>query len=57
MHDGQAPAKATKYILRTDILHERGPVSKALVTEPFAKGQEFGVWQRHYEPSCLNYTE
>lgn len=55
-HDGEPPAKGTKFILRTDILHER-PVAANIVSEKFKKGQVFGDWTRHFEPSCLNYTE
>jgi prolyl 4-hydroxylase len=55
-HEGEAPAKGTKYILRTDILHERN-VNKINVTDKFKKGQVLSEWTRHYEPSCLHYTE
>ncbi len=55
-HDGEPPAKGTKYILRTDILHER-PVDFNIVTDKFTKTHTVGEWTRHYEPSCLNYTE
>ena len=55
-HEGRPPSKARKYILRTDILHEK-PVTKDRVTMKMRKGQLFSEWQRHYEPSCLHYTE
>jgi len=55
-HEGEAPQKGTKYIMRSDIVHER-PVPAARVAEKFKKGQLFGEWTRHYEPSCLHYTE
>jgi hypothetical protein len=55
-HEGESPRKSTKYILRTDILHEK-VVSESKVDEKFKKGQVYGGWHRHYEPSCLNYTE
>ena len=55
-HEGEAPQKGTKYILRSDIVHER-PVAATRVAEKFKKGQTFGGWTRHYEPSCLHYTE
>ena len=42
--------------MRSDIVHER-PVPAARVAEKFKKGQLFGEWTRHYEPSCLHYTE
>ncbi len=55
-HEGEAPSKSTKYILRTDILHEK-KVDKAKIEEKFKKNQVYGEWHKHYEPSCLNYTE
>ena len=55
-HEGESPKKSTKYILRTDILHEK-IVNESKVDEKFKKEQEYGEWHRHYEPSCLNYTE
>jgi len=55
-HEGEAPQKGTKYILRSDIVHER-PVPAERVTDKFKKGMLFGEWTRHYEPSCLHYTE
>eukprot|EP00035_Acanthoeca_spectabilis_P038840 m.56675 g.56675 ORF g.56675 m.56675 type:complete len:265 (+) comp9315_c0_seq1:476-1270(+) len=55
-HEGEAPRKGTKYILRTDILHEK-EVASSQVTEKFKKGQTLGEWTRHFEPSCLHYTE
>lgn len=55
-HEGKPPLKARKYILRTDILHEK-PVPKDRVTLKMKKGQLYSDWQRHYEPSCLHYTE
>ena len=54
--EGEAPKKSTKYILRTDILHEK-KVEKAKIDEKFKKNQVYGQWHKHYEPSCLNYTE
>ena len=55
-HEGEAPTKSTKYILRTDILHEK-MVDKAKIEEKFKKNQLYGEWHKHYEPSCLHYTE
>ena len=56
LHEGGAVLRGTKYIMRSDIVHER-PVPAARVAEKFKKGQLFGEWTRHYEPSCLHYTE
>jgi hypothetical protein len=55
-HEGEAPLKGTKYILRTDILHER-PVPKERVNMKIVKGSDYSEWTRHYEPSCLHYSE
>ncbi|MHA2403537.1 MAG: 2OG-Fe(II) oxygenase family protein [Candidatus Kariarchaeaceae archaeon] len=55
-HEGEAPQKGVKYIVRTDILHEK-PVPKERVTLKFTKNAEFSEWGKHYEPSCLHYTE
>jgi hypothetical protein len=56
-HEGQPPTKNTKYILRTDIMHEK-EVLKERVTNKFNnKNDIYSEWTRHCEPSCLNYTE
>lgn len=55
-HEGEPPTKSTKYILRTDVMHEK-KVSINKVEEKFKKGQIYGEWHRHFEPSCFNYTE
>lgn len=55
-HEGEEVTKGTKYIIRTDVLHEK-EVSPERIQEKFKKGQVFGEWSKHYEPSCLNYTE
>jgi hypothetical protein len=55
-HEGEAPKKSTKYILRTDILYEK-KVDKNKIDEKFKKNQVYGDWHRHFEPSCINYTE
>ncbi len=55
-HQGEAPRKGTKYILRTDIVHEK-EINYMNVTTKIKKGQQLSEWTRHYEPSCLHYTE
>lgn len=55
-HAGLEVTKGTKYVLRTDIVHEK-EVSKERVTDKFKKRQEYGNWHKHFEPSCKNYTE
>lgn len=56
MSEGEKPTKNTKYILRTDIMHEK-EVDRNKIEEKFKKGQIYGEWHKHYELSCLNYTE
>ena len=55
-HEGEAPKKGIKYIMRTDIVHER-EIEKGHIDYKFKKNQLLSGWTRHYEPSCLNYTE
>jgi len=55
-HEGEAPKKSTKYILRTDILHEK-KVDRAKIEEKFKKNQVYGELHKHYEPSCLLYSD
>ena len=55
-HEGEAPAKGVKYILRTDIVHERA-IDKKNINMKFKRNQTLSEWTRHYEPSCLHYTE
>lgn len=55
-HEGESPKKSTKYILRTDIMHEK-IVSQSKVEGKIKKGNEFSEWHKHFEPSCFNYTE
>jgi len=55
LHEGSAPTHGTKYILRTDIIHERHRPRPARVEAPTA---EFvGEWERIFETSCKNYAE
>jgi hypothetical protein len=57
-HEGEAPEKGTKYVLRTDIVHEREIDFKCIAKKNrIPKGQEYSEWTRHFEPSCLNYSE
>lgn len=56
-HEGEPPRKGVKYILRTDIVHEK-PVSAERASDvKFRKGEIYTDWERHFEPSCINYTE
>lgn len=55
-HEGIPPKKNSKYILRTDIIHER-EINCNNVSYKFKKNEILSEWTRHFEPSCLNYTE
>ena len=55
-HEGESPKKSTKYILRTDILHEK-EVTLNKADGKIKKGAIFSEWHKHFEPSCFNYTE
>ena len=55
-HEGESPDKGVKYILRTDIVHEK-EIEKRSVNYKFKKKQMLSEWERHYEPSCLHYSE
>ena len=55
-HEGIAPKKNSKYILRTDIIHER-EINGNNVSYKFKKNEILSEWTRHFEPSCLNYSE
>ena len=55
-HEGKPCRKGTKYIVRTDILHET-EIPKGRAEDSLKKGQIYSDWTRHYEPSCPNYTE
>jgi hypothetical protein len=55
-HEGIPPLKNTKYILRTDIIHERD-IEMRNVQYKFKKNETLSKWTRHFEPSCLNFTE
>ena len=56
-HEGQAPHKGIKYILRTDIVHEKEIGKLKSDTIKFEKGKTLTEWARHYEPYCINYSE
>jgi hypothetical protein len=57
-HEGEAPSKKVKYIVRTDILHEKPvPADRVNTKTKFRKKDIYSEWTRHYEPSCLHYSE
>ena len=55
-HEGIPPIKSTKYILRTDIIHERD-IDVKNVSYKFKKNETLSKWTKYFEPSCFNYTE
>ena len=56
LHEGLPPTKGTKYILRTDIIHEREVVRNQKVKVDLSKNKE-GEWERLFETSCKNYAD
>lgn len=60
LHEGMAPTKGTKYVLRTDIIHERffpyhEKVLKTLSEKDLMDREE--PWERLFETSCKNYAD
>jgi hypothetical protein len=56
LHEGLAPLKGIKYILRTDIIHEREVVRDIRVTNNKNKIHN-NDWERLFETSCKNYAD
>ena len=54
LHEGTAPQKGTKYIIRTDVMYER--VAFQIKGEDYSK-DSIGEWQRQFESSCKNYAD
>lgn len=60
LHEGSAPTRGTKYVLRTDILHERErPLHPRLAAraEYSDEKDRVGEWERIFETSCKNYAD
>ena len=53
LHEGLPPTQGVKYILRTDIIHEREVVRAAGVKNNNKKLD----WERLFETSCKNYAD
>jgi hypothetical protein len=53
LHEGLPPIKGTKYILRTDIIHER----EAIRSLGVVNNAKDGTWERLFESSCKNYAD
>jgi prolyl 4-hydroxylase len=53
LHEGLPPTKGIKYILRTDIIHEREAVRAAGISNKTTDGK----WERLFETSCKNYAD
>jgi prolyl 4-hydroxylase len=56
LHEGLPTRKGVKYILRTDIVHER-PAPIALYDKIPKKMPSVGEWERLFETSCKNYAD
>jgi hypothetical protein len=60
LHEGMAPTKGTKYVLRTDIVYERelpmhAKILKTLPSDYFKEREE--EWEKLFETSCKNYAD
>jgi prolyl 4-hydroxylase len=55
MHEGIAPRKGDKYILRTDVIHTQKIVRPAKLKS--TPKPHIGEWERVFEASCKNYAE
>jgi prolyl 4-hydroxylase len=53
LHEGTPTTKGVKYILRTDIIHER----KVPHNPKIQKENKDGDWERLFETSCKNYAD
>lgn len=60
LHEGIPPSTGIKYVLRTDIVHEREmvihPKVRDTLTEKDLADRE-GEWERIFETSCKNYAD
>lgn len=56
LHEGLPTTKGTKYILRTDIIHERKVIRNEKIKIDLSKDSE-GGWERLFETSCKNYAD
>ena len=53
LHEGLPPKKGIKYILRTDIIHEK----ECLINDNPKNIDYEGKWERLFETSCKNYAD
>jgi len=53
LHEGLPTTKGIKYILRTDIIHER----EAIRSLGFSTKAKDSGWERLFETSCKNYAD
>jgi hypothetical protein len=55
LHEGIPTTKGTKYILRTDIIHQKGIIRHNKVSN--SDKNKSGEWERLFETSCKNYAD
>ena len=53
LHEGLPTTKGVKYLLRTDIIHQKDMVRPKNVTSDC----KYGEWERLFETSCKNYAD
>ena len=56
LHEGLPTTKGTKYILRSDIIHQKEIIRNEKVKIDLTK-DKIGVWERLFETSCKNYAD
>mgnify|MGYP006411309145 CR=1 FL=1 len=56
LHEGLPPTKGIKYILRTDIIHQREVIRNKYTKIDLSKDKT-GEWERLFETSCKNYAD
>jgi len=55
LHEGLPTTKGVKYLLRTDIIHERKIIRNEKITS--VEKDFVGEWERLFETSCKNYAD
>ena len=60
LHEGIPPSTGIKYVLRTDIIHEREMIIHDRVRATMKESDfadRLGEWERLFETSCKNYAD
>ena len=54
LHEGLPTTKGTKYILRTDVIHQKEVIRPNNIK---LDSSDYGNWERLFETSCKNYAD